>query len=143
MPASISQAKVGMGLFLLALASCAKQEVYTEVEGKVTLNGQPLPGVHVWFYPDGDGKEQPPYATGVTDPRGLYTLTAVTGKRGALAGKNHVVVNRPPRGRSDDAMNPPSPGPLIPVAYTQAAETPLLIEVKAGPKQTIDLPLVR
>lgn len=124
---------------LLALTGCGKPQVYAEVEGKVTLNGQPLPGVHVWFYPEADGNEQPPYATGLTDSQGAYTLTAATGKRGALVGKNRVVVNRPPGGRSDNP-NPP-PGPPIPVAYTQVMDTPLIVEVQPGPKQTINVDL--
>jgi hypothetical protein len=141
MPANINRARLLAAVILMTLAGCGKPEAYCEVEGKVTLDGQPLPGVHVWFYPEGEGGVQPPYATGVTDAQGVYTLTAVNGQHGALVGKNRVAVNRPPGGRSDSQDEPPSPGPPIPVAYTQAADTPILVEVKAGPRQTIDLPL--
>jgi hypothetical protein len=132
-------------ILLLTAAGCgpkAKTD-FAEVEGKVTLGGKPLSGVKVTFYPDSEAPEQLPYATGSTDAAGVYTLTAVTGRPGALVGKNRVVVNWPPRERSDDPNRPPSPppGPAIPVQYTVAGQTTLIVEVKAGPKQTIDLPL--
>jgi hypothetical protein len=128
---------------LLALAGCGPTYEYAEVEGTVTLDGTPLSGVKVVFYPEAEGPEQPPYANGVTDDSGVYRLTAVTGKPGALVGKNLVVVAWPPQGRSADPDQPPPPlpGPPIPLQYTAASETPLHFDVKAGPRQTIDLPL--
>jgi hypothetical protein len=130
---------------LLALAGCSGPKWdYAEVEGKVTLGQQPLAGVNVTFYPDSEGAEQLPYATGKTDASGRYALTSVSGKAGALVGKNRVVVNWPLRERRDDRDRgppPPPPGPPIPLPYTVASQTPLLVEVKAGGRQTIDLPL--
>jgi hypothetical protein len=129
---------------LLALAGCGPSARidYAEVEGKVTLDGAPLSGVKVTFYPDSEGAEQLPYATGMTDATGAYALTAVTGRPGAMVGRNRAVVNWPPRERGDpDKPAPPPPGPPIPVLYTVAGQTPLVVEVKAGPPQTIDLPL--
>ena len=128
---------------LPALAGCGPTFQYAEVEGTVTLDGRPLSGVKVVFYPEAEGPEQLPYATGVTDDGGVYRLTAVTGKPGALVGKNLVVVAWPPQGRSADPDQPPPPppSPPIPLPYTVADETPLHFEVKPGPRQTIDLPL--
>jgi hypothetical protein len=112
------------------------------VTGKVTLGGKALAGVKVWFHPITEGNEDLPYATGVTDNEGVYTLTSNNGKEGAMVGKYRVVVNWPPRERTADTSRPPPiSGPPIPVPYTQAAETPLIFEVKAGEPQTIDLPL--
>jgi hypothetical protein len=140
MPVSI---RLWAAAALLALAGCGGPKFnYAEVEGKVTLGGQPLSGVVVTFYPDSEGKEQLPYARGTTDAAGAYALATMDGKPGALVGKNRVVVNWPLRERRDDkGPPPPPPGPPIPIAYTVATETPLVVEVKAGPRQTIDLPL--
>jgi hypothetical protein len=149
MPARTSAPRAAgrLGAFaLFALAGCGPSVKidYAEVEGKVTLDGAPLSGAKVTFYPDSEGPEQLPYATGMTDASGAYTLTAVTGKPGAMVGRNRAVVNWPPRERGGpDDPPPPPPGPPIPVPYTVAGDTPLLVEVKAGPRQTIDLPLHR
>ena len=127
---------------LAAAAGCGPQPNYAPVDGKVTLDGRPLAGVRVWFYPEAAGREQPPYAMGTTDASGVYKLTAETGKPGALVGKNRVVVNWPlPERPGPDQPPPPPPGPPIPIPYTQAADTPIVVEVKAGSPQTIDLPL--
>jgi hypothetical protein len=136
----------GLGTaLLLTLAGCGSREQfeYAEVEGKVTLGGKPLCGVNVTFYPDTEGAAQLPYATGKTDDAGTYTLTAMTAKPGALVGRNRAVVSWPARERGGDPDKPPPrpPGPPIPVVYTVVTETPLIVEVKAGPRQTIDLPL--
>ena len=129
---------------LLLLAGCGlgtKLE-YAEVEGTVTLGGKTLSGVYVTFYPDSEGTEQLPYATGKTDGTGRYSLALQSGKPGALVGKNRVVVNWPAPERRDDQPRP-QPSPAIPVQYTVATETPLIVEVKPGGRQTIDLPLIK
>jgi hypothetical protein len=130
---------------LLAAAGCGGPPLeFAEVRGKVTLNGAPLYGVVVTFYPDGVGKDSPPYARGTTDDAGQYKLSTQEGKPGAVVGKHRVVVNWPPRERTDAGADKPPPrpaGPSIPVKYTVASDTPLIFEVKAGSAQTIDLPL--
>jgi hypothetical protein len=126
---------------LLGLAGCGQPLKYAEVEGKVTLGGKPLSGVKVTFYPYTDGPDQPPYATGTTDAAGMYTLALQDGKPGALVGKHRVVVNWPLPERRPDAPPPPPPGPPIPIEYTVADQTKLIVEVKEGGRQTINLPL--
>jgi hypothetical protein len=144
MPLSTSRtaARALAAAVLLGATSCGPPRNYTEVAGTVTLDGAPLSGVRVWFYPEAEGREQPPYAIGTTDASGVYKLTAESGKPGALVGKNRVVVNWPlPERPGPDQPPPPPQGPPIPIPYTQAADTPLVVEVKPGPPQTIDLPL--
>jgi hypothetical protein len=95
--------------------------------------------VVVRFYPVTAGI---PFATGKTDATGAYRLSSEGGKDGAAVGKHRVVINWPPRERTDDRERRPlEPGPLIPLPYTVANDTPLLVEVKSGGEQTIDLPL--
>jgi hypothetical protein len=83
------------------------------------------------------GKERFPSATATTDSSGKYVLTHRGGQPGAPLGKYCVVVTNPPRGRDEIKLNVP-----IPLHYTAASDSPLTAEVKAGPRQTIDLPLV-
>jgi hypothetical protein len=145
MPAHTRRRAGAAGCFgavvLLALAGCSPPLKYAEVEGKVTLGGKSLAGVKVTFYPDTEGAEQLPYSSGMTDGKGLYTLSLQDGKPGAMVGKHRVVVNWPLPERRDDGTRPPPPGPPIPVEYTVAGDTKLIVEVKEGGRQTIDLPL--
>src|SRR5262249_49842706 len=130
-------------IVILASGGCGGPKMATEVGGTVTMGGKPLEGVVVTFYPVTDERDGLPVPKGTTDTAGHYTLTLPDGKPGAVIGQNRVVVNWPPRERSD------TPGtqtkrpvqPFIPVRYTVASETPLIYEVKAGAAQVIDLTL--
>jgi hypothetical protein len=144
MRASTRKAAWAGALALLAGAGCSEPKYeFAEVEGQVTLGNKPLAGVIVTFYPDDTGPKQLPYARGTTDASGRYKLSTPDGKAGALVGKNRVVVNWPLPERGDEkAPRARPPGPPIPIPYTQAGQTPLVVEVKTGGPQTIDLPLL-
>jgi hypothetical protein len=129
-----------MALLLLA-AGCGTKREFAEVEGTVTLEGKTLTGVEVMFVPDSEEAEQLPFATAKSDDAGRYTLTLHNGKPGALVGRSRVVVFWPRPPRNGDQPPPPPPGPEIPLPYTAVTETPLIVEVKPGGRQTIDLPL--
>jgi len=128
----------------VAVAGCSAPKFeFAEVEGLVTLDNKPLRGVIVTFYPDDTGREQLPYALATSDDSGRYKLATPEGKPGALVGRNRVVVHWPlPERGADQGPRPRAvTGPQIPIPYTQAGQTPLVVEVKAGGPQTIDLPL--
>jgi hypothetical protein len=63
------------------------------VSGTVTLDGEPVAGISVAFVPKGsDGRE----AYGLTDARGLFTLT-ISGTEpgsGAIPGEYHVTFSK-------------------------------------------------
>src|SRR5688500_15485517 len=73
--------------------------------GQVKLDGQPLPGVRVSFFPAGEGGGRP--ATGITDDDGNYELGYIEGEEGAKVGPNKVEVTtewpegEPPPGEKD------------------------------------------
>jgi hypothetical protein len=127
---------------LCTLAGCSgpKRE-FAEVEGKVTLNGKPLAGAIVRFYPVSEDTKQLPFATGRTDAMGVYQLSSQVDKPGALVGSHRAVVYWPPRDRQGGAGGPSRPDRPIPLKYTVASDSPLVVEVKAGELQTIDLSL--
>ena len=124
---------------MLGAFGCGQPYDFAQVEGKVTLAGRPLQGIRVWFYLEADGREQPPYASGTTDSSGVYHLTAETGKPGALVGKHRVVVNWAVPERNPNKRPSPPLRPLIPLRYTAADDTTIIVEVKSGPKQTINI----
>jgi hypothetical protein len=143
------------GLILLAACGCSgKTASYTDtVEGVVTIDEVPLPGVSVQFMPDlgADVKATPSSAT--TDEKGHYRLTRNDNSNpGAAIGKHRVVIfpGRPAGAvdREDDKADPKAKarpaaaGVTVPGVYMAAAQTPLVIEVKADQK-TYDLKLSR
>jgi hypothetical protein len=130
-------------LVLLMGAGCGKAESRADVQGKVTLDGTPLVGVVVTFYPMTETLEGLPFSRGTTDKSGIYTLAGADGTSGALVGKCRVVVNWPPRERDDSKPAPKQQNPSIPLKYTVAKDTPLEFEVKAGTSNKIDLPLLK
>ncbi len=110
---------------------------FAPVKGKVTLEGEPLAGVVVKFYPVSESNTQLPIASGTTDESGAYELSAGEDKPGALVGPNIAVVRRPVRDRAAPKVRDVP----IPIKYTIVTESPLNFEVRPGPGQTIDLTL--
>jgi hypothetical protein len=132
-------------LILLAVTGCGGPKLeFAEVDGKVTLYGKPLSGAMVRLYPIDGGREQLPPASAVTDAGGMYSLRHHGDQPGAVVGRSRAVVSWPSRdllGAGRGGPAPSSPGPPIPLRYTVAGETPLIVEVKAGGRQTINLSL--
>jgi hypothetical protein len=144
MPASIRMIWAGgVAISLVALVGCSKQSsALTEVSGTVTLDGKPLSGVLVTFYPvsavSTDARRA--YSKGTTDESGKFTLTCEDGRPGAVTGKHKVTVDWP---RNYDRSVPAKPtAPPIPTPYTLVSTTPMEKEVAAGPN-TIAVELTR
>jgi hypothetical protein len=121
-------------LFLMILmwvsASGCSGPNAASVSGTVTLDGQPLPGANVSFYPDG-GSGAPAY--GQTDAAGKYTLS--TGTEAGLAPGQYVAVvvatKEPPQAYDATGAEAP-PIPITPAKYGDVAKSDLKVEVKAG-----------
>ena len=105
------------------------------VSGRVTLDGQPLPGVEVNFAPM-SGRS----SGGITDDQGRYSLVYVGATNGAKVGKHTVFIAWPPD-ESDGAVNSAQKSrarPRIPARYNQ--KTTLSADVTAG-SNTFDFAL--
>ena len=82
-----------------ALAGCggsSKPYNTAPVSGRITLDGKPLAGARVYFFPIHDPQSGPlsgPEAYGTTDADGRYTLETAFGERGATIGPNRVAVS--------------------------------------------------
>jgi hypothetical protein len=99
----------------------------------VTLNGKPLPGAVVEFYPVvAAGQAALPFSRGQTDAGGRFQLTCDNQQAGAVVGKHRVVVRPAPTERDPDAPPRRSLASAIPAPYTVASQTPLQVEVAAG-----------
>lgn len=92
------------GIFAAFLTGCgdASELEVAEVHGRVTCNGEPVPGGEIRFIsvlPDG-ATEGPPDAIGQIDENGNFTLTTYVTGDGAVLGK-HQVIFRLPVARED------------------------------------------
>jgi hypothetical protein len=107
------------------------------VQGKVTIQGQPLADVVVSFYP-----EQGRPASGTTDAQGAFALSTFESKDGAAAGSYRVAINEPAAEMAEgDYSIPAEKPPRFPVKYTNPFESELIAEVKPGPENTFTFDL--
>lgn len=77
-----------VGAMAVFTAGCGGGPKLAPVSGVVKMKDKPLAQVQVEFWPEGDG----PRAVGETDADGKFTLTADSGRPGALVGVNRVVL---------------------------------------------------
>jgi hypothetical protein len=126
---------IGLLFFLASAAGCsgAPDNVAT-VTGKVTLDGQPLPGALVEFIPDGAGST----SMGKTDEQGNYTLKYTREHEGALIGKHRVRISTYVQG--DATSDPPIEAVPEKVPAEYNLKTNLSATVEDG-ANTIDFPL--
>jgi len=139
-------------IILLLFAGCGDRRTYSKtemVEGIVTLDGVPVEGAEVIFYPldleTGEG------ATGKTDEKGMYRLSSVKGApgKGTPVGEYGVTVSKyittvldePYLDRAQDAYITYTTEEHMPVVYTDIKDSPLKATVIAG-NNTINLELV-
>src|SRR5262245_27571660 len=83
---------------------CNGQPAHGQVEGTVRVEGKPLCGVQVLFYPDARGQR----SVGFTDQQGHYRIAteAIQGqpsREGAALGNYRVVLSEMPRSRTANA----------------------------------------
>jgi hypothetical protein len=146
------------GIFLVALAATGCGKKTAKVEGIVTLDGQPVPGAMVIFYPDDGG----PQANGLTDADGAFRLTTFNTGDGATPGGHKVTVSKE-RTKEDTTtnVNPQDPDSMrkaisgaigkdprkelkkqqstLPADYSDKSKTPLKYQVPADGVIKIEL----
>jgi hypothetical protein len=116
----------------LAAVGCGGGKMGT-VEGKVTLDGQPLKGAMVQFQPT-DGRRP---SAAVTDEEGYYELRYTTKQDGAVIGKHRVQIST--YGENEDEQGNPVIVPeRVPAKYN--VNTTLVREVESG-SNTFDFKL--
>lgn len=107
-----------------------KKQPLIAIKGKVTLDGEPLAGVTVSFAQQEAPKGfRAANADGVTNADGEFVLTTYEKFDGVALGTFKVTVVKTNRGilRSEQPVESP-----VPVKYSKAATTPLVVEVKEG-----------
>jgi len=101
----LSLALVGAALFPSGCSRNTRKPVYP-ARGHILINGKPVAGATVFFYPvESDPEAIAPY--GVTDADGRFTLTTYLTFDGAPAGEYIVTVRAPgPPQRGEDDQGP-------------------------------------
>ncbi len=115
---------IGVIIVAVVLAGgCSGRSDLVLVEGRVTLDGEPLSGATVVFT---SGQGRP--ATGVTDKNGYYTLYAEEGVRGCRPGKYRVQITTA-RGESLDESGQviPAVPERVPARYNVQTELEFLV----------------
>lgn len=127
-----SQLAIALSLVALNLSGCgasSDQPQLGQVTGTITLDGEPLKGIEVVFYPD-NGRP----ARGKTDSHGNYELTYIRQTLGTKLGHNRVEIAPSEEGEEDsdagdnseksgDADSPPKRGRIkIPARYNTKSE---------------------
>lgn len=119
---------------LLVLVGCGKPEGEKtfQVTGTVTYQGNPVEGASVGFIPE---KGRP--AVGKTDAAGRFELSTFSPRDGAIAGSHKVVIGPAPSDQpepmpGEPGYKEPEVKPQFPVRYSEAATTPLRVEVTPG-----------
>ena len=77
-------------LILPTLPGCRPGPPVGEVTGRVTIDGQPAPGLLVHFEPQEGLANGLPATYGATDEQGSYRAKRMNGQTGAALGLNHV-----------------------------------------------------
>ncbi|QDU26037.1 hypothetical protein ETAA8_11090 [Anatilimnocola aggregata] len=104
-----------------------------DVQGKVTIEGQPAANLNVTF----TDPVKHVRATGVTDAAGNYRLSTHAKDDGAPVGEYKVAVNQPGPTDSSETKAPPR---LFPDHYERAETSGLMCAVKSG-QNTFDIEL--
>lgn len=99
-----------------------------KVTGKVTLDGKPVAGANIQFYPTEGGRA----SSAVSDDSGQYELTYKGDLKGAKVGPHVVSVTTAmsPEGEPGDENYKPGQEETIPEKYQGDSE--LKVDVKAG-----------
>lgn len=127
----------GLCVLLLCFCGCPSSGNIGWVEGVVTLDGDPVEGATVRFYPVVDGRG----SSGKTDANGHYELRYTRSADGAIVGEHRVTVSTRVIADNYDPENKvEGRAETMPKKYLDRKKTELTATVESG-SNTIDLPL--
>lgn len=121
----------GLVLLLTALVGCGDSSDLAPVSGRVTVNGQPVPGLEVVFTSLDHEMVRP--SSGTCDANGNYRLMFTLNEAGAMVGRNQVSFVAPvdPEEGTESVAIPPEYSEESTVEYT----------VTPGPNTNVDFDL--
>ena len=126
---------LGLAILVATATGCRKEDK-AYVKGRITLAGEPLGNVQVWFVPPAG-----PSSAGATDADGRYELESGSklGKR-VFTGRCQVFLAQIIPQPEPDKPQPPPPPPRFHPRYLSATTGGLECELRTGPN-TVDFDL--
>ena len=122
--------RMAVALVVITVSSCSQGDVeLATVQGRVTLDGAPLPHAAVIFAPVG-GKGGPAYA--VTDDQGRYELQYTHDREGAVVGECLVRVKTGIQSIEDEEHGRPRPE-RVPAKYNTQSTLTVNVQPGGGP----------
>ncbi len=117
----------------LVFSGCSKSDAPQTaiVEGRVLMNGLPVPKIGVVFFPVGSG----PFSSGNTDENGNFKLTTVKPNDGAVVGKHRVAFGAAEESESEYARK------TLPARYGSPETSLMTAEVIAGQVNKVEFEL--
>jgi hypothetical protein len=156
MPASLSQCFGPLRVLLLvvlscALVGCSSSDSLVPVHGLVVIDGEPVAGAIVTFYPVAGGV----CSIDTTDISGRFTLRTQDGRLGATPGVHKVAVVHPDDLRQKPAGSTPElrtvayrmsenielTGEIVPLRYSSLSTSGVTVEVVPGKIEPVYLKL--
>jgi hypothetical protein len=125
--------------WLLAMSGCgsASHELETSpVNGRVTLDGQPLPSGYVFVLP-----ERGRMAKGAIQSNGTFTLGTYRSDDGAQVGRHGVIVTEVPGDERTAAGAREKVRVSVPRRYANASTSGLVVDVQPGQRNEVELQL--
>lgn len=123
-------------------AGCSNKEkiVLVPVEGKLMMNGQPVPQARIEFMPEFKGHGAESNSSAVTDEAGKFVLQFSSGEAGCAVAKHRVVINEAPVGANMRGQDEASQNRFaeytrnlknrpLPSSYQLYSTTPLIIDI--------------
>lgn len=111
-------------LVCLSSWGCSGGADIARVSGTITMDGQPLADASVVFVPE-SGRP----AGARTDEQGRYELNFTKGRRGAMLGKNRVLISTAADPSETPAGEPiPARKETVPARYNAASELEFTVE---------------
>lgn len=137
-------------LFSLSVAGCSTKEkiVLVPVEGKLMMDGKPVPLARVEFMPEFKGHGAESNSSAVTDEAGKFVLLISNGEPGCAIAKHHVVISEAPvapnmRGQDEASQNRYAEytrnlkNRPLPERYQTYTSTPLIIDITAEKRDLV------
>lgn len=123
-------------LAVVASAGCGSSSVpFGQVDGRVTMGGQPVRDVVVVFVPQGNGAGAALRSFGQPDQEGRFQLKTEQGQSGAVVGEHVVILEdlgqySAPRTEDGTLLKPYVP--RFPAAYSDPVRSPWKVQVTKG-----------